>query len=230
VLDPRLVRILGIETSSRRGSVALVEHGKIIAAREHSTPNAHGEHLLELVNQACADAGWRPSQIERLAVGIGPGSFTGLRVGIAFAQGIAIGLGLSLCGVGSLRAMAHAAHPTGDVVACPVLDARRSEVFVAAYGAGGQEILSPRALAPDAARAAFESLGRPYRLLGEAARLVGLSPIQYGPHLDLPHAASVAQVAEETAGSAESTAPLYIRPVDAIRPNLPPSPLSSSRD
>ena len=85
-------RVLGIETSSRRGTVALVEDGQVVASLGHDVPNGHAERMLGLVDQALAEAGWAKASLDRIAVGVGPGSFTGIRVGIALAQGLALGL------------------------------------------------------------------------------------------------------------------------------------------
>src|SRR5690606_29707052 len=100
-------RVLALETSSRRGSAALYA-GEIVAEASHEIPNAHGEQLGKLVDGWLAEAGWSKSQIDRLAVGIGPGSFTGLRVGIALAQGMALGLDRPLVGISSLVALSCA--------------------------------------------------------------------------------------------------------------------------
>jgi tRNA threonylcarbamoyladenosine biosynthesis protein TsaB len=220
------VRIVAIETSSARGTIAFLDGVRVVSVRAHTTPNAHGEHLLRMVEEGRSESGWARSSIDRVAVGIGPGSFTGLRVGIAFAQGLAIGLRRPVFGIGSLRAMAEAA-PGGDL-RCPVLDARRGEVFVGAYDARGVERLAPVALAPDAARLTLGALGSPLLLVGEGAPLLeGLGSAYRSPESDLPHAALVGRLAGVLSETSEGADPLYIRPVDAIRPKLPPSPLSS---
>src|SRR5688572_6886733 len=107
------VRVLAIETSGPRGSVALLEDERLIIELEHDQPNAHAERILPLVERALASAGFDRTSLDRLAVGVGPGSFTGLRVGIALAEGLALGLGIPIVGVPSLRAMAAAA-PAAD--------------------------------------------------------------------------------------------------------------------
>ncbi|HET7540536.1 MAG TPA: tRNA (adenosine(37)-N6)-threonylcarbamoyltransferase complex dimerization subunit type 1 TsaB, partial [Polyangiaceae bacterium] len=96
------MRIVGIESSSRRGSVALLEGERLVASAEHEQPNNHAERLLPLFEQLLAETGWPKSSLDRLGVGIGPGSFTGLRAGIALAEGLSVGLDRPLWGVGSL--------------------------------------------------------------------------------------------------------------------------------
>jgi tRNA threonylcarbamoyladenosine biosynthesis protein TsaB len=215
-----------------------VEDGRAVAAHHHDQPNAHGEALLGLSDQVLAEAGWGRSSLDRIAVGIGPGSFTGLRVGIAFAQGIGLGLDRPVVGVGSLAAMCRAVPGEQPGLRCAVLDARRDEFFVAVHNALGAEIVAPRAIARTGAAEAIGTLtggpvpGSPTGkhepltwIVGEvASELAGPWRHVRSSEADLPHATLTALVA---AGHAQPAAdPLYLRPVDAIRPKLPPSPLS----
>ncbi|MEB2323652.1 MAG: tRNA (adenosine(37)-N6)-threonylcarbamoyltransferase complex dimerization subunit type 1 TsaB, partial [Sorangiineae bacterium] len=124
------MRVLGIETSAAaRGTVALAEGGVRLAEASHEVRSAHAELMLPLIARLLAEAGWARGSLDRLAVGVGPGSFTGVRVGIALAQGIALGLGVPVVGVPSLAAMARAAPPHVSGLRVPLLDARRGEVF-----------------------------------------------------------------------------------------------------
>jgi len=224
----RPVRVLGIETSTRRGSVALAVDGKVVSVQTHEEPNAHAERVLGLVERALAEASLTRRALDRLAVGVGPGSFTGLRVGIALAEGIALGLERPLVGVGSLRAMAHAVPVTDERVRVAVLDARRGEVFVAAYAPDGEELVAPSALAPPAARELLlGTLGaRPTVTVGESASLLGdgFSHLA-GTELDLPHAGSVALLGALLEPASARAEPVYVRGPGATLPNLPPSPL-----
>src|SRR5687768_454757 len=132
MLGASRVRVLAIETSSPRGSVALLDDDRLVVELEHDQPNAHAERILPLVERALEAAGFDRTSLDRVAVGIGPGSFTGLRVGIALAEGLALGLDIPIIGVASLRAMAAAVPAAEARIRIPVLDARRDEVFVAA--------------------------------------------------------------------------------------------------
>jgi tRNA threonylcarbamoyladenosine biosynthesis protein TsaB len=222
------VRVLAIETSTRRGSVALTLDGNVLATLEHEEPSAHAERILGLIEQALAGAGWTRGSLDRLAVGVGPGSFTGLRVGIALAQGIALGLDRPLVGIGSLRAMASGVGMEDARVRIAVLDARRGELFVAAYAADGRELFAPSALPAAAAR---QELGA--ALSGQAAVMVGESaadlggdwPALRGATLDLPHATTVARLGTLIDPAVAPADPVYVRGSGAIIPNLPPSPL-----
>jgi tRNA threonylcarbamoyladenosine biosynthesis protein TsaB len=222
------VRTLGLETSTRRGSVALLEDGRLIGYLEHEQPNAHAERLLPLVERALSDAGWPKSSLDRLGVGVGPGSFTGLRVGIALAEGLSVGLDRPLIGVGSLLAMAHGAlaeRPTGPC--CALLDARREELFAAVYIDGTRELHAPVALPVAHLRDFLRDFGA-VSLVGEVARELELDALYVpGPMLDLPHARWVAALAAELDESAFPPDPQYVRGIGATLPNLPRSPLKA---
>jgi tRNA threonylcarbamoyladenosine biosynthesis protein TsaB len=149
--------VLGIDTSTPATAVALrLEDGRTGEARDDPPAGAHPGHatrLLGLADGLLADAGLGWPALGRIAVGLGPGTFTGLRVGVATARGLAQSLGVELVGVSSLRALALGAlaqpAPAGVLA---VIDARRGEAFAAAYVAGAddgpRELAGPRALAP----------------------------------------------------------------------------------
>jgi tRNA threonylcarbamoyladenosine biosynthesis protein TsaB len=219
------VRVLGIETSTRRGSVALVEGEALVLAAEHAEPNAHAERLLPLIERLMADAGWPRGSLDRVAVGVGPGSFTGLRVGIALAQGIGLGLGIPVVGVGSLRSMAGAVPASERGVRYAMLDARRDEVFLAAYSPDGAELLDARAVARSELEASVARLAGsdPHVVLGEVCAEFSLPHRISSPHTDLPHAAWTARIGAELDPDASSE-PVYVRDAGAVRPELPPSP------
>jgi len=216
------VRVLGIETSSRRGSVALLERGQVVATASHEELNAHAERLLPLIDRALAEAGWSRATLERVAVGVGPGSFTGLRVGIALGQGIAVGLGIDLVGVGSLRAMAAAVPSDRPGSRWALLDARRGEIFLAAYDQGGNELLAPVAIPPADIESRMAEVSAPETriLLGEVLEVL---PSTSGARLrshetDLPHASAVARLGELATPAEAGVEPLYVRDAGAALP------------
>src|SRR5690606_9017980 len=188
-------RVLALETSSRRGSVALYA-GEVVAEASHEIPNAHGEQLGKLVDRCLAEAGWSKSQIDRLAVGIGPGSFTGLRVGIALAQGMALGLDRPLVGISSLVALSCAplVAPTQNPRAA-LLDARRDEIFAQLFDARGGALSEPLALPRDQVAAQLRQLAQSEPIwIGEVALELGLSP-SHAAGFELPSARCVAELA-----------------------------------
>ena len=226
------MRILAFETSTRRGSVAAVEDGRVLTSAEHDVENAHAEQLIGLLERVLAEVAWDKSSVDRLSVGIGPGSFTGLRVGIALAQGIALGLDRPVVGVGSLRAMARGV-PEGEArVRVPVLDARRNELFVAAYRADGSTAVAPVALPRATGREELAALlhGEAFVLVGQGSALLGEELPRIERHdLDLPHASWVGVLAGEIDPAEAVAEPEYVRGPGATLPKLPPSPLDSPK-
>src|SRR5437773_1126314 len=136
---------LAISTSTRRGSVALLEQGEVLAEAPYEDLRGHAERVVAAIERAFATARRNRDGLNGIACDVGPGSFTGVRVGVSLAKGIALGLDVPAVGVGSLEAMAAAAFGTnravdGDAVV-PVLDAKKGEVFLAAYARSGVAIL-----------------------------------------------------------------------------------------
>jgi tRNA threonylcarbamoyladenosine biosynthesis protein TsaB len=169
--------VLGFDTATAATVVGLtLPDATTLQARDDPTGEerpGHATRLLPLAGALLAEAGLAWNRLERIAVGVGPGTFTGLRIGIATARGLSQSLGIPLVGVSSLRALARAASLTAadrasaegtglrrdedavemdvgeDTGILAVIDARRGEVFAAAYDHEG-ELLAPRALPPDA--------------------------------------------------------------------------------
>jgi tRNA threonylcarbamoyladenosine biosynthesis protein TsaB len=154
--------VLGFDTATSATAVALREaDGRTVELRDDPAAGAHPGHatrLLEMARELLAGAGVAWGGVDRIAVGVGPGTFTGLRVGVATARGLAQSLSAELVGVSSLRALALAALAAEIDGAAPgeavlaVIDARRGEAFAAAYEPGEdglpRELAAPRALAP----------------------------------------------------------------------------------
>jgi tRNA threonylcarbamoyladenosine biosynthesis protein TsaB len=217
------VLCLGIETSSRRGSVALVRDGVLLARAEHERPNAHAEQLRPLLARVLEEAKVEKRAIERVTVGIGPGSFTGLRVGIAFAQGIALGLGIPCVGVGSLAAMAAGLSAREVGTRVTLLDARREEVFVAAYAADGSEFWAPVAIARSEVGKHLAGAPKPHFILGEVGASLGLE-VRRTALTDLPDAHAVAELGARLDPAKATAEPEYVRDAGATPQTLPPSP------
>lgn len=219
------VRCLGIETSSRQGSVALVEGDQVVSLRIHHELNRHGERMLPLVEELLAEAGWTPTSLDRVGVGVGPGSFTGLRIGVALAQGIALGLDRPVVGVGSLHAMVFAA-PHSELPTAAILDARRNEYFVTVFSSAGTEQVGPRTIGQAGAeQTLFELAQGPLRVVGLPAAT--WSNGFQSDLTDLPSAIATARLAARLEPAAHPALPAYVRAADAVKPNLPPSPLQS---
>ncbi len=165
--------MLGLDTGSASDSIALAQSGLIIASRQVRRPRRQGAALTVAANELLASVGQTPDKLAAIAVGVGPGAFTGLRVGMATAQGMASGLSLPTYGVCSLQAwaatMAGAALPVAVT-----LDARRSEVYTGLFGVDGA-VSSLDAVSLRAPRAWFEALAardeEAFHLVGDGARL-----------------------------------------------------------
>jgi len=224
----RAVRILAVETSSRRGSVALLDGEQLIGSLEHEQPNSHAERLLPLVERLLSEAGWPKSSLDRLGVGVGPGSFTGLRVGIALAEGLSVGLDRPLIGGGSLWAMAFGALTESRGPCCALLDARRSELFAAVYNRENVELAAPAAI-PIQDLPAFLAANAVRSVVGEVAHGLTHGRLQIsGPTLDLPHARWVGALTRELDESRFPPEPQYVRGIGATLPNLPRSAVTSN--
>jgi tRNA threonylcarbamoyladenosine biosynthesis protein TsaB len=192
--------ILAFDTATEIATSALVADGEVLGERV-----SRAVTLLEDVDALLRQGGTHADEIEALAVGIGPGSFTGVRVGLATARALALALDVPVAGVSTLAALA-----AGAPGALPVIDARRREVFVA----NGE----PRALAPAELELAPRRLcvgngAVRYRAILEAAG-AQIPPDRDERHL--PRARFHAQLAHDF-GPAEAVEPLYLRVPDADR-------------
>jgi tRNA threonylcarbamoyladenosine biosynthesis protein TsaB len=146
----------------------LLDDGRVVERRDDPGEGSRGNHaarLLPLLEDALAAAGVGWDAVERIVVGVGPGGFTGLRIGIATARALAQGRGLPVAPVSSLRALAGGAGP-GPVAA--VLDARRGEVFAGVWD-GDRELVSPAALGPAALAERLLALDVPLQAVGDGA-------------------------------------------------------------
>ncbi len=219
------MNILALDTSTDYCSVALWRDG---AAHERGAPagQTHSEILLGMVDAVLAAGGVRLDALDGIAYGQGPGSFTGLRIACAVAQGLAYPAGIPLIGIGTLHAMA-AACGAGRVVCC--MDARMQEVYHAAYVREGDdyvEISAPRACAaadvPDLPGSAWTGCGSGFAVYGDALRQrygAALVAVDAAVH---PQARDIARLAAPllAAGrgtAAEDAAPLYIRDKVALK-------------
>ena len=163
--------VLGFDTATPATVVGLLRDDGVGFEGRHDPAlgerPGHATRLLGLVDEVLAAAETALGEVDRIAVGVGPGSFTGLRIGIATARALAQGTGAELAGVSSLRALALNAAEAARPVAA-VIDARRGEVFAAAW-IGDKEVMPPAALAPLALAEALRGLGAPSLALGDGA-------------------------------------------------------------
>lgn len=227
------MRVLGVSTSTARGSVALVDDGRILGAASYVDLQGHAERIFSAIDEALAAAGVDRRGIDALACDVGPGSFTGVRVGVAAVKGIALALGLRAAPVVSLEAMAacalEASEPPLAIAAgllVPMIDAKKGEIFVGAYDASMTARLSPCHLPRGDVAPLLRELAAEGRLIlvGEiAAELEDLPGERAGERLGggagLPDAASVARrglvVLGQMPCDPADLEPLYVRAPDA---------------
>ena len=219
------MKILAIETSTELCCAALWLDGKV-DAREELAGQRHSELLLPMIDALLESHGLKAVELDCIAFGAGPGSFTGLRIACGVAQGIAFGIDVPVIGIGTLAALA-AASQADRVVCC--LDARMGEVYHAAYerrGGDWHEVHEPNLCKPDAApdlpagawtgcgsgfavyRAALEN-----RYAGKLARVID----NLVPHAREIAALAAVEVGRGGAVRAEYAAPLYVRNKVALR-------------
>ncbi len=143
--------VMGIDTSTTQGGVALLSGQGVICEYTLNIKATYSERLLPLIDRALQDAGITLGQVEGFAVAVGPGSFTGLRIGLSTAKGLVVAGGQPLVGVSTLEAMAwtlpFCAHPV-----CPILDARKGEIYCALFRHEGDRLIrlmDDAAIAPD---------------------------------------------------------------------------------
>ena len=143
--------ILCIETGTNICSVGISRDGELVSLRESAEGRDHAKHVGVFVDELLRETGVMPDELDAVAVGMGPGSYTGLRIGVSFAKGLCYGLQIPLIAVGSLDALAEVAiedNEAGiltvdkwdDAVLCPMVDARRMEVYTRLYNAKGEPL------------------------------------------------------------------------------------------
>jgi tRNA threonylcarbamoyladenosine biosynthesis protein TsaB len=218
--------VLGIETATVLGGAALVSRaGELIGEVGLRNQESHSERILPACEWLLKTLGSPLQELAAVAVSCGPGSFTGLRSGIATAKGLAFALGVPLFGVPTLEALAANASPGPDPV-CAVLNARRGELYFALFrpGPAAPVRIGPDSLAPAGALAGELPAG--CLVLGEVAALQpvrdpGTGSLRFAPpHLNRPRAAAVAflgsvALADSRDSELQTLLPRYLRPWDA---------------
>lgn len=234
--DRGALTVLAVDTATRACSVAVCRGEVVLGGRTTAMERGHAEALMPMVVQVLADAGLGFADLDLIAVTIGPGAFTGLRVGLAAARGMALAADIPCIGVTTLEAIAAsipAERRRPGTVLMVALDTRRRDLYVQTFAADGTAMSPPRtaAAADLAAIVGDATAGGPVQIAGDAGavaadalRRTGV-PANNVPGLDVADAASVAAVAaarwrqRRTAGPATkqppAPAPLYLRPPEA---------------
>ena len=219
--------LLGLETSTSRSSVALVDQEGVVASATLGVPRRHGEFVAPAIEFCLAQAGLDVDRITGVAVGIGPGLFTGLRVGIATAQTFATGRHLPVVGLSGLDVLAfRARYASGPI--CAVIDARRGELYWAFYRSspGGVQRQGELTLGTvDQLAAEIEAQREDCLVVGDGGlsyreQLSSTDVEIAGPHFAWPDAADLAELAvprfiREETQRPDELRPLYLRHPDA---------------
>lgn len=228
------MKILALESSAVACSAALCEDGELIAQSFQNNGLTHSRTLMPMCQDLLKNCGMAPAEVDVIAVAAGPGSFTGLRIGVAAAKGLAWSLGKPCAGVSTLEAMAWTVAHMGLEI-CPVMDARRGQVYNARFGAADGapvRLTEDRAIGLDDLAAELKNAGKPQIIVGDGALLCyntlkerGLDLRLAPAHLRLQSAWGVARCALEDARAgrltdADGLVPAYHRLSQAERERL----------
>ncbi len=214
--------VLAIDTASSFCSAALLDSaaGRTLAVRSEDIGRGHAERLMGMIDDVLDEAGLSFASIQRIGVTVGPGSFTGIRVGVAAARGLALALRVPCLGVTTLEALAAGVAdraPRGSPIMA-VLDARRSEYFCQAFSPSGEPLTEAMALGLDATAALARRHGAV--LVGSGAKAIAdrladktssVPAVDPTPGLDI---VAVARIAAERSPTSPPS-PLYLRGADA---------------
>lgn len=182
------MKILSFETSAKAASVCLTEDGRLLAESYQNTAMTHSETLLVMAQEILQRCQVEPEQVDAVAVAAGPGSFTGVRIGVAAAKGFAWGREIPCVGVSTLEAMARGLGLDSGLV-CPVMDARRSQVYNALFRmdcGNCTRIREDRAISLADLGADLQNFPEPIFLVGDGSVLCYNTLLKSVPTLVLP--------------------------------------------
>lgn len=145
------MKILGIETSTKVGSLALVDNEELVAGADINIRLSHSSRLIPILDSLLKEAGWGIGDLDGVGVGLGPGSFTGIRVGLAAGQGLAFGTAIPLAGIGSFQAMVRGSS-VPDGIHVPLRDGGRERIYGGRYRKTAdtiEELITPMIVPPE---------------------------------------------------------------------------------
>jgi len=226
--------LLAFETSAKAASVALFEGNTLLSEQYQNTGLTHSQTLLVMAENLLNQCGKTPSQVEAVAVAKGPGSFTGVRIGVAAAKGFAWGGQLPIYGVSTLEAMALGLGVWEGVV-CPVMDARRSQVYNALFYVNQGEVTrqcEDRAISLEELKNELKNQSKSVFLVGDGSNLCYNTLLKSVPNLVMPPEhrahqravgvglAALKRIAAGDAGDGGSLIPNYLRLSQAERERM----------
>ena len=228
------MKILAFETSAKAASVALLENGKLLGESYQNTGLTHSQTLMVMAEDVLKTCGFTAQDVDAVAVAAGPGSFTGVRIGVAVAKGLAWGGEKPCYGVSTLEAMARTLNPWQGLVVC-VMDARRNQVYNAVFQADKgvlSRVCEDRAISLEELGAQLEKETQPIFLVGDGSTLTYNTLKDRVENLVLPaehkmhqRAVGVALVAQDMVdaglpGDGAALEPNYLRLSQAEREKL----------
>ena len=214
------MRVLAVDTSTMAGGVALLDDERVVGESLLDVRTTHSERLMLAVERALGDAGWAADSLDGLAVAVGPGSFTGLRIGLAAVKGLALALGCPIAAVPTLDAMAAGLSWASRPV-CPVLVARKGEVFASLYRWDGEAMHREWDYLSLSVEALGARLAEPVIGVGDGAGLVSSPfmalayPVRRGPSAAVVGWLGREQLRRGETVNPSELVPLYLRPSEA---------------
>jgi tRNA threonylcarbamoyladenosine biosynthesis protein TsaB len=207
--------VLAIDSAFGPLSIAVARGGLVLAAEQGRSDLRAAEHLPGLVQEVLARAGLAMADVDRIAVTLGPGGFTSLRSGLAFAKGLAFGLGKPLLGFTTLQALALSCPPAGAGPLVVAIDAKRDEIFLQSFQQPLAALVAARTVAVGAVGAALPAGA--FMVCGSGAALVLAAAPDRAQVLDvvLPSAAALATHACGADPELHPAEAVYLRPADA---------------
>jgi tRNA threonylcarbamoyladenosine biosynthesis protein TsaB len=221
--------VLAFDSAGSACSATIGRDGAVLAYERREMRHGHAEALLPMIDRVTTAAGIAPRDIEVIAVSTGPGGFTGIRAGLAGAQGLALATGAKLIGISSFAAVA-ALCPQADTHLLVALDSRRAEPYVQLFDGHGAPAGDPTAVFPEhlSAHVGAGIISAGLRIAGDAAETAAAALTSFTPISILPDTAPDAQgvlaaALDQLANAGESSVrPLYLRPPDVSFPKPRP--------
>ena len=221
--------ILNIETSTINCSVALSVDGNSVCLKEHSEEGySHGENLHVFIDEVISESGYALNELDAISVSMGPGSYTGLRIGISAAKGLCYSLGLPLISLSTLEILAYQVNLTNKGYVIPVLDARRKEVYSAVFSESHQLERSIEAeIIKEYSYQSFLTKGKVYVIGNAANKVKSILNKEIASRIEftetLPSSGEMAELSEKKFKTSdfENVAyfePYYLKDFIAIKP------------
>jgi tRNA threonylcarbamoyladenosine biosynthesis protein TsaB len=199
------MKVLSIDTTSMLGAFALTDGEEVIACVQQTSPKTHSEGLFDVFNGLFRKAGWTKNKLQGLAVAVGPGSFTGLRIGLAAAKGMALALEIPIAGISSLKSLALNGVGNFKTVVS-LVDARRGELYAfaasVAFKNSIETVLPECVLQPQTLIEKLREIGGPFFVVGDGALAYRNELEKSGLDIEIPDGEKVLPIAQNLASLA----------------------------